>query len=93
MAGRTHVQYIILKVDFLQLHCYLFRAKSVFEITAQLEEMFLTRPVEEWEEEIDALDVPPIVEGMCAFFATGLSLFLEGEELTQATEFFLELIG
>ncbi len=69
------------------------RAMTVFEITAHLEEMFLTQPVEEWEREIRALDVPTIVEGMCAFFSTGLSLLQDGEDLAQTVEFFLGLIG
>ncbi len=66
---------------------------NVLQMTAYLQEVFLTQPVELWEYEIDALDVPDIVEGMCAFFTTSLSLYVEPEQLALIAETILNFLG
>ena len=70
------------------------RSMSVFEMTAHLQDVFLTQPIQVWEREINALDVPGIVEGMCAFFTTSLSLYVETEEqLGNIMRLILDLLG
>ena len=73
--------------------CLPFRRMTVFELTAHLQEVFLTQPVEEWEEEINDLDVPTIYEGVCAFFTSGLSLVLEPTQLEIFATAFLNWAG
>lgn len=66
---------------------------TVIETTDYLQEVFLNLPIEEWEEEVRALDVPDVYLGVCAFLSTGLALLLEEDQLLQLVPGILGLLG
>ena len=69
------------------------RSRTAFETTAYLQDLFLNQDLTEWNEGINDLDVPSIFLGMCAFFATPLSLMLEEDKLEPVIEAILIIMG
>ncbi len=68
------------------------RALNSVEMTAYVQEIILTRPVEEWEETLRSIDMPIIYEGMCSFFATGITLAIGGDKATALADALLTLL-
>ncbi len=70
------------------------RSKTAFETTEELQEIFTTRPVDEWEEALASMDVPGVRLGVCAFLSTAMDLLIESDNTVDTiVALLLNLLG